>query len=86
MVLDHNYILSGHKLETVLILKKDSPKILILLDRLKLDGIFGLSNGDEKKEMDSRQSIIGLISRVLEIIQMQSLDSRAWSLDPWLKS
>jgi hypothetical protein len=85
-VLDHNYILSGHKLETVLILKKVSPKILILLDRLKIDGICGLSNGDEKKEMDSRQSIIGHISRVLEIIQMHSLESRAWSLDPWLKS
>jgi len=55
-------MLSSHKLETVLTLKKVSPKLLILLDRLtKLDGICGLSNGDGIKEMDSRQSMIGLI-------------------------
>ena len=71
-------MLSSQMLETVLTLKKVSPKHLILLDlSTKPDGICGLSNGDGKKELDSRQSMIGLISRVLETIQMQSLEFRS---------
>jgi hypothetical protein len=77
-------MLSSQMPETVLILKKVSQKFLILLDRsTQLDGMFGLSNLDGKKELDLSQSIIGLISRVLEIIIMQSLASR--SLDQILK-
>ena len=43
-------MLSSQKKETVLILKKVSQKFLILLNRsTQLDGMFGLSNSDEKK-------------------------------------
>jgi hypothetical protein len=49
-------MLSSQKKETVLLLKKVSQKFLILLDRSTfLDGMFGLSNLDGKKELDLSQ-------------------------------
>lgn len=74
MELAHKELRSNHWLEIVLTLRKVSLKFLILQDRItKPDGICGLSVGDGIKVPDLCQSMIGLISRGSEIIQMQRL-------------